>query len=204
MVGDFLYLGMKTKLLLLFLTSFCATSQTLEKLKSETKKLHDANYTMDFDAIAALTYPKVYESNGIAAFTEKLDTDYANEEFRKRLQIVDPIFVYSELKIMNDKKFYVITYKNPVRYFFENKMDSPTAQQKANALKASTMAHEVVVEPKRNSVNVKRNSKFIAISDENTNGEWRFFNFDDVSQRALFDALIGADVKKALGLSTEN
>ena len=197
-------MDMKIQLLILILSGFCATSQSLEKLKLETKKIHDANYTMDFDGIARLTYPKVYESKGISAFTEKLDSDYTNNEFRKRLEIVDPFFVYSELKVINGKKFCVITYKNPVRYFFESKMDGAIAQQKASSLKSSVMAYEVVVEPKRNSINVKRNSKFIAISDENTHGEWRFFNFDDVSQRELFEALFDINVKKALGLSIEN
>jgi len=191
---------MRTPFLLLFMISICGRSQNLESLKSDTRKLYDANYNMDFDAVAALTYPKVYEGIGLVAFTEKLDADYENPVFRKRLQIVEPVFQYSEMKIENDTKFYVITYKNPVRYFFENKLNTATAKQKADSLKTSAMAYEVVIEPQRNTINVKRYSKLIAISDKNTNGEWRFFNFDDPVQRQSFNALFEDRVKKALGL----
>lgn len=192
---------MKTKLFfLLFLYNMCAFSQSLESLKIATKKIYDANYTMDFDAVANLTYPKVYEATGKMAFTEKLDADYQNDVFRKRLQIEIPVFQYSDMKTLAGKKYYIITYKNPIRYFFEQKMDASSAQKKAADLKQSAQAYEVVVEPKRNSINVKRNSKLIAISDETTNGEWTFINFDDLTQREFFDTFFEANVKKELGL----
>jgi len=192
---------MKTKLLfLLFLCNVCAFSQSLESLKISTKKIYDANYTMDFDAVANLTYPKVYEPTGKTAFTEKLDTDYQNDVFRKRLQIEIPVFQYSDMKTIAGKKYYTISYKNPIRYFFEQKMDASTAQKKAADLKLIAQAYEVVVEPKRNSINVKRNSKLIAISDETTNGEWTFINFDDLTQREFFETFFDANVKKELGL----
>jgi hypothetical protein len=44
---------MKTKFIFLFtLFSSFSFSQSLEKLKLETQKIYDANYTMDFDVIA--------------------------------------------------------------------------------------------------------------------------------------------------------
>ena len=81
-VGDFLYLNksiaMKTKLIFLFLLCVLSSfSQNVEKLKLETKKIYDANYTMDFDGIVDLTYPKIVESIGNRdTFLEKLDLDY--------------------------------------------------------------------------------------------------------------------------------
>jgi hypothetical protein len=49
----------KTYIILLLLVSCFSSAQTIEKLKAETKKIHDANYTMDFETITNLTYPKV-------------------------------------------------------------------------------------------------------------------------------------------------
>ena len=121
----------KTRFALLFLLIPIALfSQTFEKLKSDTQKIGDANYNMDFDVVANLTYPKVYEASGKSAFIEKLDSDYQNAEFRMRLEIVNPLFQYSEMKTIEGKKFYTITYKNPTRYFYEKKMDAATAQKK--------------------------------------------------------------------------
>lgn len=193
---------MKAKLTVFFLLyTLAGFSQSLEKLKSDTKKVHDAYLNMDFDAATQLAYPKIVESlGGNTAFSEKLDNDFQNDEFRKRIQIIEPVFQYSDIKTIEGKKFYRISYKNPIRYFFENKMDAATAQKKAAELKESAKAYEVVVEPKRNSINVKRNTILVAVSDESTNGEWRFFNFDDVQQRQVFDSVFGAGVKKELGL----
>ena len=58
---------------------------------------------------------------------------------------------------------------------------------------------EVFFEPKRNSINVKRVSILIAIVDETTNNQWKFFNFDDVEQRAIFKTIFNETIKKELG-----
>ena len=193
---------MKTKFIFLFiLFSSFSFSQSLEKLKLETKKIYDADYTMDFDGITDLTYPKIVESIGNRdTFLEKLDLDYQNEEYRMRLELITPIFQYSEIKKIEGKTFCVITYRNPIRYFFENKLDNATALKKVDWLKENNNTKEVVFEPKRNSINVKRVSKLIAIADETTGNEWKFFNFDDSSQREIFKTSFNENVKKELGL----
>lgn len=175
-------------------------SQSLESLKILTKKIHDANYTMDFDAAADLTYPKIYESMGKVAFVEKLDADYQNDEFRMRIQIESPIFQYSEIKKIEGQTFCVVTYKNPIRYFYENKMTAEIGQQKAASLKESSKVSETIYEPKRNSINVKRNTKLVAIADEMTANQWRFINLDDGTQRQLATKLLNESIKKELGL----
>ena len=192
---------MKTKLIFLFLLCCLnGISQTIEQLKLETQKIYDANYTMDFDVIAQLTYPKIIESIGNKdSFLEKLDLDYQNEEYRMRLELVTPIFQYSELKKIEGKTFCVISYKNPIRYFFENKLNSDSSAKKVAWLKENNNTSEVIFEPKRNSINVKRVSKLIAIADETTSNEWKFFNFDDAEQRAIFKTIFNETIKKELG-----
>ena len=155
---------------------------------------------MDFETVANLTYPKIYEGKGRTAFIDKLDADYQNDEYRMRLELETAIFVYSEMKTAAGKSFYIITYKNPTRFFFESKLDAAAAGEKAKALKENTQSNDVTFEPKRNSFNVRRNSKFIAVSDESTNLEWKFFNMDDPFQRTAFETIFTADVKKELGL----
>jgi hypothetical protein len=186
--------------ILLFFFNFLAFSQNLESLKILTKKIHDANYTMDFDVVTELTYPKIYELMGKAAFIDKLDKDYQNADFRMRIQIESPIFQYSEIKKIAGQTFCVVTYKNPIRYFFENKMNAESGQRKAASLKESAQAYETIYEPKRNSINMKRNTKFIAIADETTANQWKFFNLDDLMQRESSNKLLNESIKKELGL----
>ena len=190
----------RSTLIVFLLCSFFSFSQSLEKLKKETQKIYDANYTMDFDAVVTLSYPKIVEIIGKVAFLEKLDADYQNEEYRMRLELVTPVYQYSEVKKIEGKSFCVITYKNPIRYFFENKLNTDTAAKKVSWLKERNATQEVIFEPKRNSINVKRTSKFIAVSDENTGNEWKFFNFDDISQREIVDKIFNETTKKELGL----
>lgn len=192
---------MKTKALLLILfISYGAFSQTLKELKSDIKKIYDANYTMDFDGITQLTYPKIVENFGKDKFPQKLDHDYANEEFRMRLQLVMPVFQYDMVQKIGGKTYCIVTYKNPVRYFFEAKLNETTSAQKATMLKETNSTQEVTFEPQRNSFNVRRNSKYIAVADESTGNQWRFVNWDDAVQRQLFESVFGSELKKQLGL----
>jgi hypothetical protein len=193
---------MKTKILFLLflLSSIISFSQTLEELKTETKKIYDANYYMVFEDIVNLSYPKIVESIGENAFLDRLSLDYENKEYRMRLQLIDPVFLYSALKKIEGKTFCVITYKNPVRFFYEDKLDGNLIAQKTVFLKEKNKNAQITFEPKRNSFNVRRNSKFIAICDETTQKQWRFFNMDDTSQKQLFQNFFNEVIKKELGL----
>ena len=176
-------------------------SQSLESLKSLTKKIHDANYTMDFEPLADLTYPIIVEQlGGRSKFIEKVDADYQNEQFRKRIQIEHPTFQYSDVKKIDGKMYCVISYYNPIRYFIEQQLDEASGAKMAAKLKITEQATQTIYEPKRNTINVKRNSKLIALSDETTQNQWKFINFDDAAQREIAGELLNENIKKQLGL----
>lgn len=88
-----------------------------------------------------------------------------------RLQLVAPIYQYLEKKKIDYRAFCVITYKNPFRYFFENKLDNEMVTKKTTWLKENNVTHDIIFETKRNSINVKKISKFIAVSDKTTVNE---------------------------------
>ncbi len=192
---------MKSKLFfLLFLLSSTSFAQSIDQLKIATKKIYDANYTMDFETVAQLTYPQIVTAIGKDKLLEKLDTDYQNEAFRMRLELVTPVFIYAPIKKIANRSFVVVSYKNPVRYFFENKLNPTIAAEKVTELRKKNQTQDVTFEPKRNSFNVRRISKLIAISDETTSGYWKFYNLDDEVQRQFFDTTFDITVKKELGL----
>lgn len=186
--------------LLLFLLIATGFSQSREDLMIVTKKLYQANYNMSFDEIVALSYPKIAETIGKETMLEKLDLRHQNEEFRLRLQLEIVPFQFGPIKSIEGKSFCVVTYRNPIRYFFENKLTPEIAIEKTTWLKEINQTKDVVFEPNRNSFNVKRISTFVAIADETTYTEWRFFNLDDADQKEIFDTIFNETVKKELGL----
>ena len=95
------------------------------------------------------------------------------------------------MKKNDGKSFYIITFKNPVRYFFEEKLTTEQAAEKKKQLQEINQTQDVTFEPERNSFNVKKTTTYVAISDENTSGEWKFFNFDDKDQREFFEREFG-------------
>lgn len=187
-------------LALLFISSI-SFSQTLESLKVATKKLYAANYLMDFETITSLSYPKMVETIGKDAFLEELEKYYENEAYRLREQLETLAFQYGEIKKIGGKSFCVITFRNPVRYFVEEKIDNEAvALMHATMLEGIDNNKEVVFEPKRNSFKAVRATTYLAIIDENTSNEWKFFNFDDSDQSRSFRSLFNETIQKELGL----
>ena len=140
------------------------------------------------------------ETIGKDILIEKIEKYYENDEYRLREQLEILPFQYGQIKKIEGKSFCVITFRNPMRYFFETKLTTETALEKATWLKQINKSKEVTFEPKRNSFNVRRMSTYVAVIDETTNNEWKFFNLDDANQLAAFQTIFGESIKKALGL----
>jgi hypothetical protein len=191
---------MKKVLLLFMFVSFSVFSQSLENLKTETKKLYQANYLLDFDEIASLTYPKISETIGADNIYDKLEQHYENDEYRLRLQLETVPFKYGEIKKIEGRTFCLISCSNPIRYTFNNKLTKDGADNKANWIMGIAGTITATFEPARNSFNVRRTTTFIAVSDATTNNQWRFFNFDNVFQQDIFNATFDESTKKELGL----
>jgi len=192
---------MKNKLsILLLFFSIVTFSQSTESLKIATKKYYEANYLMDFETIVSLSHPVMVKTISKDLLLEKLDKYYENEEYRLREQLDTLPFQYGMVKKIEGKSFCVIIFRNPMRYFFERKLTTEAAADKANWLKQINKSKEVTFEPKRNSFNVKRTSTYLAVMDETTINEWKFFNLDDANQLASFQTIFGESIKKELGL----
>ena len=187
--------------ILLLFFSIATYSQSIESLKTATKKLYTANYLMDFDAIVSYSYPKMVENVGKEKMLANVEKHYENQEFRLREQLETLAFQYGEIKKIEGKSFCVITFRNPVRYLFETKLTTETAAEKANWLKQINKTKEVTFEPIRNSFNVRKTTTYLAIMDETTGRNWKFFNLDDASQLNSFQSLFDDKTKTSLDLS---
>ncbi len=193
---------MKIKLcaILFFVSISFGFSQSIENLMLATRQLYQANYTMDFETIALLSYPKIEEIIGKESLLEKLDLRHQNEEFRLRLQLEMVPFQFGPIRKIEEKSFCVVTFRNPMRYFFENKLSPEKVVEKTTWLQEINNTKVVIFEPKRNSFNVKKMSTYLAVFDETTNNQWKFFNLDDPNQKQIFDTIFNESIKKELGL----
>ncbi|MBF6642512.1 hypothetical protein IVB69_13555 [Flavobacterium sp. J49] len=193
---------MKSKclLLLLFVNWNCFTQESVNLIKS-SHDLYEANYLMDFEAIVKLSYPPMVANIGKEVLLEKTELHYENEAYRLRYQLPTVPLQYGQTKQINGKSFCVITIRIPKRYFFEAKLTSEEAAAKKVELQEVNNTKDVTFEPNRNSFNVKKMTTYVAVWDETTNGEWKFFNFDNAEQLAAFNALFDETVKRALGLN---
>jgi hypothetical protein len=191
---------MKKVLLLLMFVSFSVFPQSAESLKASTKKIFQANYLLDFDGIALLSYPKIIETIGADNIYDKLEQHYEIDEYRLRYQLETVPFKYGEIKKIEGRSFCVITCRNPMRYTFGKKLSKEAAAKKTQDLMDINKTKEVTFEPARNSFNVKRTTTFVAVSDATTNGQWRFFNFDNAFQQDVFNSIFIESTKKELGL----
>jgi hypothetical protein len=187
--------------LLFFFFVFNSFSQSIETLKTSAQKLYDANYLMDFEGIAKLSYPGMVENIGKAVFLEKTELHYENEEYRLRYQLQNVPLLFEPIKQFNGKSFCVIAIRIPKRYFFENKLTAEQAAEKKTWLQEVNNSKDVTFEPNRNSFNVKKISTYVAVFDDTTNGEWKFFNFDNSEQLAVFNSLFDEKAKTVLGLN---
>ncbi len=190
----------KTLTLLILFLNLTAFAQSLGSLQTATKKLYEANYLMVFEDIQSLSYPTMVETIGKETMITQLEKYYENEDYRLREQLETVPFLIGKTQTINGKSFCLITFRNPVRYFFEAKLTDAQAVEKKAWLQETTKSKDVTFEPKRNSFNVKRQSTYVAVMDENTMGDWKFFNMDDANQLAIFQRLFGDSVKKQLGL----
>lgn len=191
---------MKKVFLLLMFVSFSVFPQSAESLKVAAKKIFQANYLLDFDGIASLSYPKIIATIGADNIYDKLEQHYEIDEYRLRYQLETVPFQYGEIKKIEGRSFCVITCRNPMRYTFGEKLSKEAAAKKTQDLMDINKTKEVTFEPARNSFNVKRTTTFVAVSDETTANQWKFFNFDNAFQQEIFDSTFGESIKKELGL----
>lgn len=183
---------------LLLLIPFSSFSQSLEALKSSAQKLYEANFLMDFEGISNLSYPKMVDNMGKTVFLEKTELHYENEEYRLRYQLQSVPLQYGPITKIGEKSFCLITIRIPKRYFFESKLTPEQAVEKKTWLQEINLTKDVTFEPNRNSFNVKMIATYVAVSGENTNSEWKFFNFDHPEQLAAFRSIFDENVKSTL------
>jgi hypothetical protein len=183
--------------ILLFLLAFNGFSQSIESLKAKTLKLYDASYTMDFETIADLTYPKIFNNLDRETIIKAMDEMFQNDIMKVRFVYPTVTFNYSPVKTIDGQKFCIIRYKNAMRLTFEEKIPEDRVDTLLKLMKQEKKYETVVFEENRNSFLATGNAILIAISDSVSKNEWTFVNYDNED---LFGTLFEKNLKTELGL----
>lgn len=190
---------LKITLLSLFFSGVLL-AQNLDDLKKDTKTLYEATYNMAFETILDYTHPTVFKIVKREDMYNMLDTAFQNDAYRLRYVYTTPHFSYSDISLINKSSYCVITYENAIRITYENRIEDPTTQQKIMAsLQKNFPEASIRFEKDRNAFYIVKNDKLLAISDDETDGKWKFMNVNP-NYKELLEAVITENVRKQLGL----
>lgn len=186
--------------LLTLLFSVAITAQTLDDLKRDTKALYEATYNMAFDVMLDYTHPLVFKIVKRESMYGMLDESFQNDTYRIRYVYTTPHFSYSDIKTIDNRRYSVITYENPIRMTYENKIENEEAKKTITENLNKAFPNAIVsFEKDRNAFYIIKTDKLIALSDEFTEGKWKFISYD-AKHTELLDAVITESVRKKLEL----
>ena len=102
---------MKSKITFLSLFFICALStiaQNMESLKTDALKYYKASTLMDYDALFATTYPKVFDIIPKESMKQMFQQMMDNEQFSIQLVDAEPNFTFGEIKKIGNQTFCLI------------------------------------------------------------------------------------------------
>lgn len=190
---------MKSKITFLSLFFICALStiaQNMESLKTDALKYYKASTLMDYDALFATTYPKVFDIIPKESMKQMFQQMMDNEQFSIQLVDAEPNFTFGEIKKIGNQTFCLIDHNNVMLMKFKKPMED--AEAMIAIFKKSMDAENVTFDKSSNEFKIELRATIIGIADELTQNKWKFLNKDKENQ--LFNMLFDDTIKTALGL----
>lgn len=182
------------KIIILFIFSFSfGFSQSFEDLKLKTEAYYQASYNIEIDKIIDFTYPKFFDKYSKEQIYTLIEQGFDNEVYRSRLVFPKVNFTFGEIKSLNKTKIARIEYKNTARITYEKKISQEDSEKIIANIIKNTNFSKATFEEKRNSFFLEGNYTLIAISDENTNFEWKFLDYSQ-KQEEMAKELVNPDV----------
>ena len=188
---------LKSLIIVCFLAISSAVAQDMNVLKVEALKAYKAGTSMNFDEIFETTYPKVFDLIPKEDMKQMMKQMMQNEQYSIKIVEKTPNFTFGELKKVGNKTFCLVDYDNEMHMTFVDPMEQE-ANMMIDLFKTNLEARSVTFDKKSNTFIILSRATLIAVSDEVTNGKWKFLNKD--KQNKLFATMFDEETKKALGL----
>ncbi len=189
---------MKIKVTILFLlASVLGFSQTLESMKVEVQKIYDLTIEKKYDIVLESTYPKIFEIVPKQAMKKVMDNMFDNEQMTLTIEKVNPDFTFSDFIIIEGAKYCIIEHNNKMTMKFKEDLGEGK-EFILTGLKENMKGYTVTLDEKTETFIVDGKAKMIAISDQLTNGTWKYINYNGESP--MMEKVLGKEVLKKLGL----
>lgn len=191
------------KLKITLVTLFIAigvSAQSVEDLKHDTEALYEATYKMSFNTMLDFTYPLVFKVVEREDMYGALESSFDNDTYSIEYLYTTPHFSYSNIQMMENGLYCVISYENSIVMTYKQTINNEDTLKRILEKLHKNFPNSVIQFSKEiNAFNIIKTDKLVAISDDFTEGKWKFINYDP-NYKELLDAVITAKVRKRLGL----
>ena len=190
---------MKSYLLniIVFLLVANGFAQQKSEIKPKVEDLIKNTLSNNFDKVFDETYPKIFEIVDRNQLMAVMKDAMQNDDFSITINPIDNQVELSEEKTINNAKYVLIHYNNSMSMKFNEEIED--AEAFVGLLKMSFPDGEVTYSKTTKTFDILTPSKMLAISDEATQGEWKFLNVNE-SDRPMMEMLIAEEVLKAFEL----
>ncbi|MES2864041.1 MAG: hypothetical protein V4666_07980 [Bacteroidota bacterium] len=189
---------MKIKLtILLLLTSFLNFGQDLNEMKKDVLKMQTLTIAKKYAATLDYTHPKVFELASKEQLIEVMNNIFDNDLMTITMVDVAPNYTYSDIITASKGKYCVIEYNSEMNIEFKEDI-TETKEIMIESLQNNMKNYNITFDEKLNTINASGKAQIIAISDELTNGSWKFINYDEESP--MMEKVLSKEILKQLGL----
>lgn len=190
---------MKKTFLITFVFLFsCLIGQEKSLIKPQVLEIIESSKSGNFDKVIENTYPKVFELMPKEQMLVMMKQMLNNPQFEISFQDINPDLKISEIKEIKGEKYAMVQYTNSMLMKF-NDMDGIDPEMMLNLFKEQYKDGNVTYDKDSKTFSIRERSKMLAISDEFTNGEWKYLNIDKGSNVFLYK-FISEDVIKEFEL----
>lgn len=170
--------------LMLLLSLFMAKAQEKSEIMPLVENILQSSIDKDYASVINHTYPKLFESFPQEVVLEILETSLNNEEFIIEVLPTEFDIEVSEIKEIDDRKYALIHFNLKSSLRFHYYINSETDNFK-KLIKELMPEAKVVFDRKTQSFIIHQRARSLAISDEFTQGTWKFLNVDEFDNKLL-------------------
>lgn len=176
---------------LLFLFVFASGMVFSQSPLSDAKKLYTAFHDIDLETVSEM----LCSNDSKEEVYKKLDAYFLSDESKFRYVQTNAKYNISPKKIIGDKSYHVVDFRNVVRVTYFKPIEVGATQK---SLKEKFNAQSINYDKNRNAFLIVYTTKMIVFSE--SDGQWKFLFDDNTIPRDISESCIDTNVKKDLGL----
>ncbi|MXN92478.1 hypothetical protein GR160_14710 [Flavobacterium sp. Sd200] len=153
-----------------------ATAQDIQSLESVALQMYENTVAGNYEAVAAGTYPKVFEFIPKEKMMEMLKGMLNGDGYSIKLLKGDPAFEFGPVKKINDGNYCLVKYDMLTKMTFKEPVGDAESKAMIENFKKAMQTNEVTFEAKSNSFLINKRADVIFVSNKLTANKWKYMN----------------------------